>query len=49
MRATLLGLLEVRALTNATALLPKTYLEGSSFLEEFAFEMKYPSSHAVKS
>ena len=49
MRATLLGLLEVSALTNATALPPKTYLEGSSFLEEFAFEMKYPSSHAVKS
>lgn len=49
MRATLLGLLEVSALTNATALLHKTYLEGSSFLEEFAFEMKHPSSHAVKS
>ena len=49
MRATLLGLLEVSAHANATALLPQTYLEGSSFLEEFAFEMKRPSSHAVKS
>ena len=49
MRLTLIGLLEVSALTNATALLPKTYLEGTSFLEEFAFEMKRPSSHAVKS
>ena len=47
MRATLIGLLEVSALTNATALLPKTYhLTGKSLIPS---ELQVATSARAKS